>query len=225
MSIEAGLVEEELKVVPSLGKLSISLIVTLLSLMLVLLGSHEAGLSLADLTDDPSLSNSRAWFAGGFSTFGFILMAMATGVAFFSVSLRKFLAVGRRRTSASFWIGVCSATLLADDAYMLHDSFFPYILNVPEIVPQLLIGGAVFTVLFVFRKAIGESFFFAIPAVSCWVVSVLIDIGLDDSAVVVLLIEDGFKILGICFWLQFCWDMAKRSVAQMLKQKTAELGA
>lgn len=224
MSTGAVLAEDKLMVVPSFGKLSISLIVTLLSLMLVLLGSREAGLSLADLTDDPGLSSSRAWFAGGLSTFGLILMAMATGVAFFSVSLRKFLAVGRRRTSASFWIGVCSAMLLIDDAYMLHDSFFPSVLNVPEIVPQFLIGGVVFVVLFLFRKAIGESFIFAIPAVSCWTISVLIDVGMDDTGVVVLLLEDGFKTLGICFWLQFCWDMAKRSVEQVLKQKMAKLG-
>lgn len=204
--------------VPALGRLSVSLIVSLFSLMVVLLASRESGLELADLTDDPSLSNSRAWFAGGLSTFGLILMAMASGVGFFSVSLRKSLAVGRRRTSASFWLGVCSLILLLDDAYMLHDSFFPTVLNTPEIIPQLLIGGSVFTTLFLFRKAIGVSFLFAIPAVCCWSLSVLIDFGLDDSALIVLLLEDGFKILGICFWLQFCWDMARRSVKQMISQ-------
>jgi hypothetical protein len=205
---------------PALGRLSVSLIVSLISLVVVLLASREAGLNLADLTDDPSLSNSRAWFAGGLSTFGLILMAMASGVAFFSVSLRKYLAEGQRRRSASFWVGVCSLVLLIDDAFMLHDSFFPMVLNTPEIIPQLLIGGSVFLTLLLFRKAIGESFLFAIPAVSCWSLSVLIDFSLDDSGLIVLLLEDGFKILGICFWLQFCWDMARRSVKQMLIQAT-----
>lgn len=205
---------------PALGRLSVSLIVSLLSLMVALLVSRESGLQLADLTDDPSLSNSRAWFAGGLSTFGVILMAMASGVAFFSAGLRKYLAVGRRRRSASFWIGLCSLVLLIDDAYMLHDSFFPNVLNTPEIIPQLFIGGSVFATLILFRRAIGESFLFAIPAVSCWVLSVLIDFGLDDSGLLVLLLEDGFKILGICFWFQFCGDMARRSVKQMIDQAT-----
>lgn len=225
MNATGVLQKDELMAVPQIGRLSVSLVVTLLSLVLVLLGSREAGLSLADLTDDASLSDSRAWFAGGLSTFGFILMAASCGVAFFSVSLRKFFAVGRRRSSASFWIGICSSVLLIDDAYMLHDSIFPTLLGIPEVVPQVLIGSGVAGVLFLFRKAIAESFVFAIPAVICWTLSVLIDVGLDDSGLVVLLLEDGFKLLGICFWLQFCWDMAKRSVGQMINQQKAVLGA
>ncbi len=201
---------------PGLGRLAAPLAMSLAALLLALVASHYTGLSLAELSDDAALSAKRGWLIGALSTLGSVLLAMAAGVSLLAVALRKHYNAGPRRASTSFWMACCSLLLLADDAFLLHEGLFLLVLGIPEFLTQVLIGGVIIAVLLLFRRAIVGSFIFALPAVICWVISVLSDSLLDDRQLAALVIEDGFKLLGICLWLQFSFDMARRSISQVI---------
>ncbi len=200
-----------------IGQLSPSLTLTLCGIVFALIASQGGNLSLSDLTDDAGVSRGGTWFAGAFSTLGLIILAFATATVTFAVRVRKQLLITRRRQSACFWIAVSTGLLLADDAFMLHDGVLAEVLHVPESLTQVLIGSIIAFVLFMFRKAVGNSFIFAVPALLCWSISVLADSLLNDRLFAVLLLEDGCKLLGICCWYQFCRDMAQRSIVEMFE--------
>lgn len=201
---------------PSIGRLLLPLVMSLGALLLALLASHHTGLNLAEISDDAALSAKRGWLIGALSTLGNVLLAIAVGMSLLAVSLRKHLGAGRRRTSASFWLGCCSLLLLLDDAFLLHEGLFLQVFGIPEVLTQMLIGAVVIGVLMLFRQAIAGSLFFALPAVICWAISVLSDSFLDGQQLAALVIEDGFKLLGICLWLQFSFDVAQRNLRQLV---------
>lgn len=203
--------------VPNPARLAPPLVISLGALLMALVASHYTGLSLADLTDDAATTEKRGWLIGVLSNLGSALLAMAVGVSLLAVTLRKECDAGQRRGSTSFWLACCSTLLLLDDAFLLHEGLLLHVFGIPEVITQVAIGGLIITVLMLFRRAIAASFIFALPAVICWIVSVLSDSLLDDRHLAALLIEDGFKLLGICLWLQFCTEMAKRSLRQLIR--------
>lgn len=202
---------------PGIGRLLLPLVMSLGALLLALLASHHTGLNLAEISDDAALSAKRGWLIGALSTLGNVLLAIAVGMSLLAVSLRKHFGAGRRRTSASFWLGCCSLLLLLDDAFLLHEGLLLQVFGIPEVLTQMLIGAVVIGVLMLFRQAIAGSLFFALPAVMCWAISVLSDSFLDGQQLAALVIEDGFKLLGICLWLQFSFDVARRSLRQLIR--------
>ncbi|WP_159267800.1 hypothetical protein [Zhongshania aliphaticivorans] len=187
------------------------LIICVLVILVAVIISQATGLSFETLSEDASMSSSRTWLTGALSTLGIILFAMAAGILFFAVSIRKRMGISKRNNPA-FWLAVCSFLLLLDDAFQIHETLSSHVFNIPDWVIQIAIGQIIILTLIIFRSAIQSSFVFALPAIFCWAASVLIDLLSDQFALSLILLEDSLKLLGIFFWLQLAIDIGRRSL-------------
>lgn len=191
------------------------LVITLVVFMLALLAQQNAGVEIAALTEDAGVLENKSWFTGVISTLGICLLAGASGIAYFAGNFRKSIGAGPRRTSALYWLSLCSLLLLMDDAFLLHETLTEQLPFLPEAVTQGSIGAIIIATLVLFRKAIANSFIYAVPAIICWTISVSVDMLPHENAANFLIAEDGSKLLGIVLWFRFITDLATRYFAAM----------
>jgi hypothetical protein len=144
---------------------------------------------------------------GVLSSLGIVLWAASATVWLFAAYVQR----ARQPNESSGLLvlpGLLSAYLAIDDLFEFHELIAPRYLGVPEEVTYALLGAAVGVYLWRYRERLrerhGELLLLALASLAA---SVGVDAGLDvwlwRLGEWVLLIEDGFKWLGICFWTEF----------------------
>lgn len=144
---------------------------------------------------------------GFLSSLGILLWAASATVWLFAAYVQRARQPNR---SPGFLVfpGLLSAYLALDDLFELHELVAPRYLGVPEEAIYALLGAALGVYLWRYRERLrerhGELLLLALAALAA---SVAVDAGLDAwlwrLGEWVLLVEDGFKWLGICFWTEF----------------------
>lgn len=202
--------------------LGLPVMATMIVFMAALVFQQAQGISLTMLTEDASALQGSAWFKGMISTLGICLLAAATGISFFAGNFRRKIHGGLRKTSALVWLSLCSLLLLADDALMIHETIAQRTSFISETVVQALIGLTIIATLLVFHRAISVSFLYAIPALLCWCLSVVVDGAGGDLSSTAILVEDGAKFLGILLWFTFILDLANRYFVDVIASRTIQ---
>lgn len=162
---------------------------------------YAAALALADragqaperLTRDPAAIFDFWPFVGSLSQIGILLMAATCSICLFAAVSAK---ENRGLLTA---IGFFSGYFLIDDAFMLHEAFFPS-LGIREkvsLVPMALSGLLIFWY--------NKKHFLSWDAIAIWIsgiclsVSIVMD-GIFKFSSFETWIEDGFKFVGLAMW-------------------------
>ena len=150
---------------------------------------------------DPSFTLGTRWYTGLVSNLGILAWTVGAAGAFAGAWLCR---LGGRDRAAQFLLGggVVGALLLADDLFQFHAVLIPTEFDVPKLVGELFLGGAVaLWVLRHFREISRTHFHLLVAAAAGLAASLIVDsvyspapgAGWD-------LIEDGAKFLGILAW-------------------------
>jgi hypothetical protein len=167
---------------------------------------------------DPTSVARISPFTGVTSNIGVLLWCATSAICLFTA------AVLRRRTSgmAPFLLssGLFTLVLLLDDLFLFHEVVFPVYLAVPEVVLYVLYGVFMLALLVRFFRLIGQTEFeLLLLALAYFGLSLLLDIVLallHRRLPGHLLLEDGFKLLGIVFWAAYFVRASFHSISSNL---------
>ena len=186
--------------------LVISITLGLLGIVGVYALSQIKGMPLSDLTRDPAAVTDTSVYIGILSTLGILLWSATTAICLFAAAL---LSRDRRHRQAS-WFLLCSGLLCLlltfDDALLLHERVFPYLLNIPQfgvVVGYALIVG-VYLLYFV-RRILTTDYLLLLLALLFLSSSAAMDQFLSVSkwGGLETFFEDSLKFIGIVFWLAY----------------------
>jgi hypothetical protein len=158
--------------------------------------------------------------AGGF------LWSAAAAVCFFSWRVSRGRADGRFLTFWLFW-GIVTTHLLIDDAFQLHEEVYPAWLGIGQKVTYLAYG-----LLFVIGMAIFRDVFLKteyllfLVALAFFGLSVFVDLAEQQIERTVgqwrILLEDGFKLLGVATWMAYFWRTAAAEQISRIRDSSRE---
>lgn len=182
-----------------------------LLVLAALVSATTESVSIARLSRDTVASAGLPPHTGALSTLGLLLWGAAATVCFFSARL-----IARRKGTPStvrFLIasGALTTLLLLDDAFLLHENAGRIGLSSNAVVLAYAI--ATVGLFWVFRKEVlsGEPELLVLAG-ALFALAVGADVLHDyewlkipgpDATAIALLIEDGFKFLGIVGWLNY----------------------
>lgn len=158
---------------------------------------------LRELTSDPNVVSQAPFYVGMFSQVGVIGWAVGATAAFFGAFASAIDSKARAETAFFAYAGILTLSLCLDDAMMLHEGFYPVILNVSE---KAVLGlYALFATIFValyWRLILTTKWALAIVGMGSLAASMVLDIILPTSSLESA-IEDGFKLAGILCWAAY----------------------
>ena len=173
------------------------------------------GIQPAELFKDANAVTKSPHYYGLFSQLGVIIWAMAAG------SLILTLATGRLTGSDRRYVGyslVFTLLLLFDDTYQLHENYSPHFKSIEY--THLLYAGMIGAYFLFFRTQLLESPLILLAlALFFFIGSLAFDSVPDRGALVpeimIYYVEDGLKLLGLCFWSTFyvidCRNLLERN--------------
>jgi hypothetical protein len=165
------------------------------------------GVSLADLTRDPTAVMNAPFYIGLLSTAGLFLWAAAAGVSFLGTALLSSLKQGIQEKRFLFASGLVSLFLGLDDAFLFHEELLCVYLSLPQSLVYgfyiLCIGGY----FLIFLNIILRTDFLILALAVFFLGS---SVGLDAISDhyeytdnVATFLEDLLKFVGIVFWLAY----------------------
>lgn len=172
--------------------------------------------TMRELTQDPTTVLDAPFYIGYVSNLGNVLWAAVVGIcAFAAISV-----VGRGREWRPFllWSGVFSAVLLADDLFLLHDEILPRYAGISGELYGISYVVAMAAYLFAFRmRILRTNYPLLLAALVLFGISVVVDLGSKPLANIfpsnlVILAEDGSKLLGIGTWLAYFVSVGRRAL-------------
>lgn len=178
------------------------------------------GIPIGDLTRDPANSQSFPFYVGSVSHLGILLWcATATVCAGAALVLRA------SRDGAVPWAFFLSAAalsslLMLDDLLLFHEQFFPFYLGIPEGVTYGAYATCVFGFLLVFRTTILQTAFpVLLSAGALLALGMFADTMTNAMADTSqkFLVEDGFKLLGICGWFSYFGHTAYQAINELMR--------
>jgi hypothetical protein len=160
------------------------------------------GMPSEHLTRDPNAIFDAPLYIGFLSQVGIFFWASAAAVCLYSGAL---LAAGPSNTVTRGFLysaGLLSMLLGLDDAFLLHEQFFPFI-GIPEKVVYVIYASLMLCFLFRFRTLILRTEYPMLAAgLLLFSASVLLDV-IQPEGIDVFLVEDTAKIAGIMSWLAY----------------------
>ncbi|MEM8641161.1 MAG: hypothetical protein AAGG51_20450 [Cyanobacteria bacterium P01_G01_bin.54] len=204
------------------------LAVSILCIGIVILLHFGQDVSIGKLTRDLSTIAKVPLYIGFLSQIGIFFWSAAIAICIYTaklISRRPNTRIIRRFFFAS---GLLTLLLSLDDAFMLHESFFPSV-GIPEKLVFVSYAGLVFLYLARFYSTIlkteyiflGIALLFFGLSISCdyfkprWE-----DLSLLKDG---YLLEDGAKFIGIVSWLTYLYRSALLAVYQNTPQQDAAL--
>lgn len=153
-------------------------------------------------TRDPTVILKGPPYVGFISNIGMLVWSFTAAICVFSaITSHK----NNQLEVAKYLLcsGLLTLLLLIDDMFMLHDSFFPNFLKIPEKLVYLTYAILVLGYLIRFRKEIIKNeYVILFIAFFFFGFSVLSDMFLPQQGME-FLFEDGLKIFGIVTWFIF----------------------
>lgn len=198
--------------------LFVVLILAFIILSSTIISSKYFEIPYSDYMRDPVVLMGGELYLGWFSQLGVMLWSVAAGFCFLSARL-----VGKDQTLPllkhflyySFFL---TALLGADDVFMFHDEIFPYW----GIHENIFISGYLLIVslyLILFYKVIFKTEFLLLGfAFFFFASSILLDKIPHNKKILVpggwesIIYEDGFKMIGILFWVVYFYSVGKFSL-------------
>lgn len=175
-------------------------------LAVTLLFQHLRGREPSELMRDPTSIHGMSPLIGLFSNLGIFVMFCAGGAAVFASRH------ARRRQGLLRAAGLLTLVVAFDDFFMVHDYFVPGLLGLDELfflVPLGLAAGAVFVV---YRRELASREHAALwLALALLSASIAVDVLVPFSPRAVL-VEDGFKFVGLCLWALYWIRLAQASM-------------
>lgn len=162
------------------------------------------------LTLDPIAVGNNPFYTGALSNIGILFWCAATTVCWFCFAL--LIELKQKKTFQLFFLasGTLTAFLLFDDLFVLHSIGFPQYLKIPEESIVFIYLFIIIVYLSIFHRMILSTDYIAFGfALIFFALSILFDLEvipipdywLENGNN--LLLEDGFKILGIVSWFYY----------------------
>ena len=173
---------------------------TLLSLMLPVVMYELYGTRIRYLFLDPAASVGAPFYLGLFSQLGVLLWCATAAICLFTSFVLRW--TGRRGDFVGLLLcfGLLTALFTLDDLFMLHEVVFPTYLYVPEPVVLGLYGALTLGCLARFRRTILKTEYgLLVVAMGLLGSSLTLDL-LPFGRLYELVLEDGFKFMGIVTW-------------------------
>ncbi|MCI0557029.1 MAG: hypothetical protein MN733_00925 [Nitrososphaera sp.] len=198
-------------------------VLPLLGLCAVTLASLQSGVPVREFLADPtSVANSHP-FTGVVSSVGVLLWCASAAICLFGWSILQYDNSERKLSNFLCYSGLMTVVLLLDDLFLFHEVIFPHYLGIPEQITIIVYGSLVFYWVIAFKHYILETeYIILLTALTFFWLSLLIDVFqyriepfLGDWRI---LLEDGFKLLGIvgwCGYLSRCFFFEIRRIAHL----------
>lgn len=188
-------------------------------LILVVVASLLTGISIGDFTRDPSDTADVSPFIGFVSSIGILFWCATVTICLFT--WRFFVHQGIEQEKNSFFLfwGLFTALLMFDDLFLLHEEIIPtYLMEQDYVIVSygvLLAGGT-----FYFRRQIlTTEYIILLLAMVTFGLSIVIDKFhdlLDALIGTYIIFEDGFKLMGIFYWLVYFWKSAAQELGRFI---------
>ena len=199
----------------------INLIIAVSAIFLgaVLLLYYWRGIPIGNLTRDPITVAGVPPYTGFISQISIFFWSASAAVCIFSTKVLLELQYKIKITRFFLMSGVLTLILGIDDAFLLHEQFFPYF-GVPEKVVLGSYGVFLLFYLFKFYKIILKTeFILLVMALIFFGLSIMLDL-FQRHGVYSFLLEDGAKLVGIVSWLAYFF----RTGVSAIYHKAAQQG-
>lgn len=179
----------------------------LLFLLVLVVASLKLDIPVAVFTRDPASIGSIHPLSGVASHFGVLVLTASGAISVFSWAILRPQSY-RRVSRFLLCSGLLSILLALDDLFMLHEKIYPQFFGVGEKITFLTYGLLVIGGTVKFRKTILETeYSILLVSLIFFGASLIVD-GFQDNIEDVLgqwriLLEDGFKLLGIVGWFGY----------------------
>ena len=216
------------------GRASSEIIVTALVIwapLLVVLGAallltSTTEVTVRQLTQDPTTVLGGPFYVGALSNLGNVLWAAAATVCLLTaLALRSLIDAGWRRFMLVS--GIFTTVLLVDDLLLVHDEILPRYAGISGELYGIAYVVGMLAYLGGFRRRIAETnWTLLLAALVCFGVSIVVDLGSSRlseivAPSIVILAEDGTKILGIGTWLAYFVSVSRQAIVSGRRFQTA----
>lgn len=192
-------------------------LVTLLAVTLLVTSISDV--TVRQLTQDPSTVLEAPFYVGAVSNLGNVLWASAASVCLMTaLALRSLIDPGWRRFL--LLSGLLTGVLLVDDLFLVHDEMLPRYAGVSGELYGIVYVVAMLAFLVGFRRRLRETNYALLGvALVFFGVSTVVDLGSSRlsemiAPSIVILVEDGAKILGIGTWLAYFISVSRQAIAR-----------
>lgn len=182
----------------------------LLLLLLTSLLSIGTEIPVGNFTRDPAYLADIHPFFGFISNVGILFWCSATVICLMGWRLLSRESKDQQQAHFFFFSAIYTALLMFDDLFLFHEMVFPGYLGIGEKITVSAYGIILVAGLYYFKTEIlNTPYQYLILALVFFALSVGVDIIQDSLETVMgkwrILIEDGFKLLGIFAWLSYFW--------------------
>ncbi len=175
----------------------------LAGLAILVAAQAQTAAPLRELFLDPAFITGAPWYTGALSNLGIFVWTL--GVAFAAAGAWVARRTGRDDAARFLAVGtVATLIMVLDDIFAIHSSVLNDVVWLPRAAAQfLIVAPTIFWVLRYLDDLRRTRFFILFAGLACFVGSVLIDQTGFLRGDTALLVEDGFKFLGILAWCQY----------------------
>ena len=168
----------------------------------VLLLHYWKGIPIDQLTRDPNAIGRTPPYAGFLSQVGIFFWSASAAVCMFSAKVLSRPLDNLKIKHFLIASGMLALVLGLDDAFLLHEKFFPYF-GIPEQAVFLSYAGFILFYLVLFYSIILKTEYILLGmALVFFGVSVTLDV-FEPRGIDPYLFEDGAKLVGIVSWLAY----------------------
>lgn len=166
------------------------------------------------LTRDPSVTAEQPWYLGAASSLGIIGWAAAT--AFFALGALLVRRTDWPRSRSLGLAGLYSFLLLIDDFFLLHDDILlrAFGSERPTYAAYAVLGVACLAPSL--RRLERSTTILLVAAVGAFGLSVAVDQLWASDSDLRLVVEDGFKFIGIWLWALFSLAMTTAAIEETM---------
>ena len=170
---------------------------------MVLLLHLWKGIPIGQLTRDPTAIVGVPFYIGFLSQIGIFFWSASAAVCMFSAMVISKRPDSLKIKGFFFASGLLTLVLVLDDAFLLHESVFPYHLGIAEKAVFVTYAGFVLLYLLRFYSVIlNTEYILLVAALIFFGVSIALDI-FNPPGLNPYLFEDAAKIAGIVSWLVY----------------------
>lgn len=189
-------------------------------LALALLVTSQTDVTMRELTQDPTTVLDGPFYVGYVSNLGNVLWAAAAAICgFVALALPRGAPGGARRFFV--WSGIFTGVLMIDDLFLLHDEVLPRYAGISGELYGFTYVASMAAYLVLFRRnLLAANYVLFGAALILFGISVVVDLGFSTLSDLVpgnlvLLVEDGAKLLGVGTWMAFFVATGREELRQL----------